>query len=222
MGTLTRKREEELAVLTSNKGHIITTRWERKRIQSKILLKLAGIATSHHRTPDKEQEITQFHQLEKTQTLFLNYLKFKTKIKVRMEDPSTHSLLATRTKRHRFWLMELQRKVHTRASVKSKLVWVKVIRKVQANIALKSLSKLFSSNRRDSKDKFQFMTMFRSTFLQVVTIKAATTQDPLVPASHHQGKTLAPSLINNWTSTRSNTSCSKSNFSKSDFKNKRN
>ena len=102
MGTLTRKREEELAVSTSNKGHIITTRWERKRIRSKILLKLAGIATSHRRTLDKEQEITQFHQLEKTQTLFLNYPKFKIKIKVQMEDPITHSLLAIRTKLHRY------------------------------------------------------------------------------------------------------------------------
>ena len=102
MGTLTRKREEELEVSTSNKGHIITTRWERKRIRSKILLKLAGIATSHRLTLDKEQEITQFHQLEKTQTLFLNYPKFKIKIKVQMEDPITHSLLAIRTKRHRY------------------------------------------------------------------------------------------------------------------------
>ena len=181
MATTTQKREEEQEVLTLSKVHIITIRWERKRIQRLMVLTLAVIAQRPHQMQADKLGTTRFLRQEKKPCW--SYPKYKIKIKALTAEAIIPSLPVTITKLLLFWYTLAQKRALTRVLAKSKSTWAetKETRKVLANTVLKRSSRSSSSNRRGSRDKFLSMTTFKSTFLQVAMTIQGITQAALVP-----------------------------------------
>ena len=166
---------------TLSKGHIITIRWERKRIQRQMVLTLVEIAQRHRQKQADKPGTTRFLRQEKKPCS--SSLRYKTKIKALTEEAIIPSLPITITKLLQFWCTLAQKRALTRVLAKSKSTWAetKETRKVLANTVLKRSSRSSSSNRRGSRDRFLSMTTFKSTFLQVAMTIQGTTQATLVP-----------------------------------------